>query len=403
MSTAGPRLERETARGKAAAMTHVIVIGAGLAGLSAAIGCTRLGWRVTLCERASAFAPVGAGLTISPSAQAGLRWLGVQAAFENRAEPPEAPVVLDWANGEALPPRAPAPHLDQVRRIARSDLHAILLDHFLSFPTAELRLGAELTAVRSTDRGAAVILADGRVIEGDLLLGADGARSAVRAALFGDGEPAFTGFVAWRFLLSRGEAERHLRGYGTSITTGRDALLTTYTIAQGRMLNCVAITRGEDWAAEGWSEPGDKSELAAHFTSAHADARALIELVAPESLFRWGLFDRPVSSRWSKGRIVLLGDAAHPILPFLAYGAGLAIEDAVVLTRALATFAPDQAFAAFERERTPRATVIHAASREQAAAFARTSRSEDAGNAPFFDPSLFAYDPASAKLSEALP
>lgn len=381
-------------------MTRVIVIGAGLAGLSAAIGCAQQGWQVTLCERAPAFGPVGAGLTISPSAQSGLRWLGVQPAFEAAAEAAEAPVLLDWHSGDALRPAVPAPHLDQVRRIARADLHRILLDRFLSFDTATLRLGADLRALRLEDGSAAALLADGTAVEGDVLLGADGARSAVRAALVGDGEPAYTGFVAWRFLLPRDAAERHLRGHGTSVTTGPDALLTAYTIAQGTMVNCVAITRSQDWAAEGWSEPGDKAALVAQFASAHADARALIDLAPQAELFRWGLFDRPVTARWSKGRAVLLGDAAHPILPFMAYGAGLAIEDAVVLTRALAQFPPERAFALFERERTPRAATIHAASRAQAGAFARAGSRLNAGDAPFFDPALFAYDPATTAFPE---
>ncbi len=382
-------------------MTHVLVIGAGLAGLSAAIGCAKQGMQVTLCERALAFAPVGAGLTMSPSAQIGLRWLGVGDAFDAVAEPAETPVLLDWSTGAVLAAPAPAPHLAQVRRIARADLHAILLERYRSFGSAVLRLGCELAALKQDDGRISAVMADGDSLQADLLLGADGARSAVRAALFGDGEPAYTGFVAWRYVLPIEAAAPYLRGHGTSVTTGPDALLTCYTIARGTLVNCVAITRSADWAAEGWSEPGDPALLAAAFKGAHRDAQALAGLAPRDGLFRWGLFDRPVSPCWSKGRAVLLGDAAHPILPFMAYGAGLAIEDAVVLSRALAAFPLEQAFAAFERERAPRASTIHASSRAQARAFSQASSPEGAAPAPFFDTSLFTYDPTTVPLTEA--
>lgn len=378
----------------------IIIAGGGIAGLALALGLARAGRPVTLCEQATAFAPVGAGITLSPSACRGLAWLGIGEALAQVAEPGEAPVLRDWTSGAIGATMPSAGHLGETRRISRADLHRLLSDALQRETGVRIEMDARVSGVTSRADGVEATLDDGRVIGGEWLFGADGARSSVRGHVLADGVPTYAGFIAWRFMVPIAKAEHLLVGYKATITAGPLASLTCYTVEQGRTLNCVAITCSGDWAAEGWSEAGDPAELAAIFADANADTRALVALAQPGRLFRWGLFDRPVAAQWSRGRIAILGDAAHPMLPFLAYGAGMAIEDAVVLSRAVERFALERAVAVFERERIPRARRLHAASRAQAQAFAQARGGDLPVDAPMLDPSIFAYDPVSVSLRE---
>jgi salicylate hydroxylase len=390
------------AAGSIATMTSdrpIIVIGAGIAGIALSLGLVRAGRHIVLCEQAPAFAPVGAGITLSPSACTGLAWLGLGDILDNTAEPGEPPVLLDWSTGVAGVTMPSTAHLGQTRRLARADLHAILIEALQGSSRAQILMNAQLVALKETaDEGITAQMSDGRLVAGSQLFGADGARSTVRRELFGDGRADFTGFVAWRFAVPIETAAPHLGRQGAMITAGPAASLTCYTVKQGTVLNCVAITRAHDWAPEGWSEPGDPDELARQFQDAHSQAQAVIALAKSNNLYRWGLFDGPILTSWSRGPVALLGDAAHPLSPFLAFGAGLAIEDAVVLARAVATLPPDRAIAAFEKERMPRASRLHTASRAQAAAFAGAKDGDLPKEAPMLDPAIFAYDPVAAPL-----
>ncbi|MGI4730955.1 MAG: FAD-dependent oxidoreductase [Janthinobacterium lividum] len=380
-------------------MGRVTIVGGGIAGISVALAMLRDGWTVTLCEQAPAFAASGAGLTIAPSARAGLRFLGLEAAFEQKAEMSFPPVILDWASGAAMaPPDIDHRHLGQTRRLLRSDLHALLVDALPRDGSCQMRFGARVVDVDEGDRAVAAILADGSRIESDLLLGADGIKSRVRRYVIGDETPRFTGYVAWRFMLPAEIAVPLLRGRAVTITCGADATLTCYTIGKGRLVNCVAIVRSEGWGEEGWSIPGDPAELAAHFATAHPDARAIVAAAAEGALFTWALFDRAPARGWTRGRVALLGDAVHPVLPFLGLGAGLAIEDAVILARSLSAYPRADAFRRYETGRAPRAALIQRMSADQGDAFARIGVERTVGTAPFFDRSLFDYDPSTVPL-----
>lgn len=381
-------------------MTQVTIIGAGIAGLSLALGCARRGIEVIVSERSPVMQAVGAGLTIASSARTGLGYLGLGEAIDALAEPPDPAILRDWSTGRPITSREDAAaHLWDVRRVARADLQSLLMKQVLASGRAEVRLGKTLVGVETSGDTATARFEDGESLTSDILIGADGARSGVRAALFGDGPPSFTGHIAWRFILPLEAAASLTGGYGASITAGPRGSLTCYTMGQGTQLNCVAITRSDEWASEGWSEPGDPKALAAIFADAHPDAQALIAMAQEGELFRWGLFDRPVTPNWSKGRALLMGDAAHPVLPFLAFGAGLAIEDAVVLDRALAAYPPQEAFAAFEQARIPRAIAIHAASRAQARAFELVADWDKDAPPPFLDPAIHQYDPVATAIT----
>lgn len=378
----------------------VTVIGGGLAGLAVALGLERAGWKVALYEQASAFTSTGGGLTMAPSAIAGLDWLGLGAAFSRLAEPSFPPTILDWWTGDPLAaPQGAGSHLGAVRRILRSDLHAILFEAAQARAGLALHLGVRLEDIASDGDGAIARMSDGALVRGDLLLGADGIRSSARRFVAGEDQPRFTGHVAWRFLVPATAGLPLLRGRKVAITAGPSASLTCYTIAAGTLINCVAIVRADGWAQEGWTIAGDPAELAGHFADAHADARAMVALAPRQGLFKWALFDRDPIARWHRERVGLLGDAAHPVLPFLGLGAGLAIEDAVVMTRALASMPVDEALAAVSRLRSPRAALIQRLSRAQGEAFARIGEQRTTAPAPFFDPVIFDYDPATVMLS----
>lgn len=377
------------------------VVGGGLAGLAVALAAARAGWEVTICEQVPQLAATGAGLTMAPSAIAGLRALRLGDEFAPVAELSSPPVMLDWKTGAALalPPSQGGQHLGEVRRILRSDLHAILAEAVARERHCTLRLGTRVTNIERSEGGATAHFADGAKLESAILLGADGIRSRVRSHVAGPERPAFTGYVAWRFLLPIEVGGPLLGGREVAITAGPRASLTCYTIGHGRLVNCVAIVAASGWAEEGWTIAGDRAELARHFAEAHEDARAIVAAAPGDKLFKWALFDREPTFCWVRGRAALLGDAAHPVLPFLGLGAGLAIEDAVVLGRCLAEFSPDAALAAFERTRAPRAALIQRLSRAQGEAFARVGGDRKVAPAPFFDRAIFDYDPATVPLA----
>ena len=345
-----------------------IIVGGGIGGLGAALALARRGVEVRLLERAEAFAEVGAGIQQGPNAVRVHRVLGTEDPLRAVAFAPEAATIRDGITGRVLvrtplgrqcEARYGAPYL----AVHRADLHGVLL-------AAAREAGVQVetgTPVGACDHGPpARVPTPAGALQADLLVGADGARSAVRSALFGDAPPRFTGAVAWRLLLR--QTDHDLPSEAVS-WIGPGGHVVTYPLGHDR-LNVVAVREGQAWTAEGWSRPADPADLAAAF--AGWDARLTGLFAAAGACDAWGLFDRPPLRRWSVGAAALLGDAAHPMLPYLAQGASMAIEDAWVLADEVGgAGALADALTRYEARRRPRTTWVARASRANAGLFHR--------------------------------
>jgi salicylate hydroxylase len=244
--------------------------------------------------------------------------------------------------------------------VHRADLQTILLDAVRALPNVRLSLGRMVETVSQSEGGATLALATAggarETLETDCVVGADGLWSSVRSALGDERKPAFRGFVAWRATIPRAAAPEALKGNETGLWLGRRHHVVHYPVSGGRDLNIVVIERRRE-PVEGWSAPGSSDDLLARFQATTPDLRDL--LARPSSWLQWSLFDLPVQ-RMAAGRVALLGDAAHPVLPFLAQGAALAIEDAAALATALNCSGGDvpSALQAYEGERLPRARMV---------------------------------------------
>lgn len=318
-------------------MSEALIAGGGIAGMAAALALAREGWKVTVCEEAPAPGEVGAGLQMSPNATKVLRWLGVLDTVTARAFRPGAAELRDGksgaliyraALGAAAEARWGAPYL----HVHRADLLSALADAAHE-AGVETRGGARVASYVLRPEGPALKLADGKVLSGDLAIGADGIRSAMRAQLNGPEEPDFTGQVAWRGTIPAARLPDGLVAPNATVWAGPGRHLVTYYLRGGSLVNFVAVEEQAQWSAEGWSAPGDPNELRRGFTGWHPDVIRLLGHV--EQTFRWGLFGRPEQVRWVDGPVLLIGDAAHPMLPFMAQGAAMALEDVAVLVREL--------------------------------------------------------------------
>jgi salicylate hydroxylase len=329
---------------------EVLVVGGGIGGLAAALAFARRGVWVRLLEQAAAITEVGAGLQITPNGTRVLRALGLS---------PESVGV----RALAIEPRDALTG----RRIARFDLGRVgggyyfvhradlvdLLRHAVEAAGVPIRTEARVVAVTP----AGVTLENGESLTADLVVGADGLHSVVRRHLLGDDKPFFTGQVAWRAIVPV-EQEAVAQIW---MAPGRHVV--TYPLRDGR-LNIVAVREQAQWVEEGWSHRDSPETLRRIFSDCSLDLKAILARV--QEVGRWGLFRHPVAERWHDGRATLLGDAAHPTLPFLAQGANLALEDAWVLARELMRHDLGEGLDRYQAERRPRVSDAIAAANANA-------------------------------------
>ncbi|KQS04142.1 hypothetical protein ASG11_07680 [Sphingomonas sp. Leaf357] len=380
---------------------RLLVIGAGLGGLTAALALRKAGFAVEVHEAAPQLGEVGAGLTLSRGAQSVFRHVGVQDAVARFSTPSSGFPFLHYRTGAVL--AGAIDHgvglpddgiADVSRQCHRADLHGVLAAAF----DGPLHLGHSLIGIEETAHGVRARFADGGSAEGDALIAADGVRSVARAILWGESAPRFTGQMAYRFLVDRARAVPFLDHGRGAVFLGPGATFNRYTLRGGDVLNCVGIAATDAWVGEGWSTPATRDELLATFHGWHPAATGLMG--EADRLIKWGIFDHAPLPGWSRGRVTLLGDAAHAMLPFLGMGAAMAIEDAMILARAFAAegdVAP--AFARYEAARVPRTTLIHAKSVEQGALTqARDPDHYVHAAAPAADPSILGYDPVTAPM-----
>jgi salicylate hydroxylase len=349
----------------------VIVAGAGIGGLAVALGLLRAGHRVRVFERARRLGEVGAGLTITPNGSHVLHALGLWPAVARFAVIPAHVDVRNGVTGERLALR-PLGEALQARYgagqclVHRADLHDALRAAVLALDPSAISVADGFEGLVANGAGGvrARFGASGEV-EADLLVGADGVRSAVRAALFGPEAPSFAGYVAWRGLAPVPAVPARLLEHASCLYTGPRNLLLRYLVRGGELVNVACIGRCDAWTAEGWSTGASREEVLELLAGWHPDVHELVRAIPAGSLFKWGLFQRASLPRWSAGSATLLGDAAHPMLPFLGQGAVMALEDAMLLVRSVAAAADvPQALALYERARLPRANRVMTLSAE---------------------------------------
>ena len=320
----------------------IIVAGAGIGGLTAALALAAKGFRVVVLEKAERLEEAGAGLQLSPNASRVLVELGLQPRLASRAVMPDAINIMSAREGgeiarlplgEAASFRAGAPYWV----VHRADLQAALQAHVNDNPDIELRLGCQFDDVTSHAKGLTVVQRSGDARRQELavaLIGADGIWSSVRNHLFPDVQPQFSGLIAWRGTLDATALPREYTSPRVQLWMGPNAHLVAYPISGARQINVVAIVPGT-WNRPGWSAPGDANEIKDAFASPRWPPSARMLIGAVDEWRRWALFTVPDIGDWSEGAIALVGDAAHAMLPFAAQGAGMAIEDAAVLAKAL--------------------------------------------------------------------
>jgi salicylate hydroxylase len=347
---------------------RVAIIGGGIAGLAAALALHRRGVEVTVYEQAGALSEIGAGVQMTPNAMNALRLLGLEESAMAVAFEPESQILRSWRSGRVIY-RTPIRGVFRERFGAplcsfhRADLLSVLA---APLPDRAIRLDARCVAIEPGEASAAAYFADGRTIEADIVVGADGIHSLVRTSLFGADSPRFTGCMCWRGLVPAERIPPGLIEPSSLNWMGPHGHVVHYYVRRGEMVNFVAIHDTDQWTEESWIREADRDELMATYAGWNEKLLRLFE--CSDRYFKWGLFDREPLPRWTKGRVTLLGDSAHAMLPFLAQGAAMGIEDACTLGELVARLPDnlDEALRRYEDLRVPRTRRAVLGSRERA-------------------------------------
>ena len=349
-----------------------IVIGAGIGGTAAALALMRAGCDVRVYEQVKAKAEVGAGIQISPNASRLLHGYGLSRALQSLAVRPAAIEIRRWDDGDILSRETLGDAVERAfgapyYHFHRADLLRILTD---ALPTGVLQPARRCVGATQTDGGVRAEFDDGSLVDGDLLVGADGIHSTIRRILLGDERPQFSGNVAYRGL-APAERVAHLGlRHNSTNWMGPHGHFVHYFVSGGRYLNFVAVSEQANWERESWNDRGSIEDALRFYAGWHPQIHTILGAV--DETFKWALFDRAPLAKWSVGRITLLGDACHPMLPYMAQGAAQSIEDGATLAACLAgasraDIAP--ALQRYETLRRPRTAWIQAAARGNAITF----------------------------------
>jgi salicylate hydroxylase len=336
-----------------------LVAGGGIGGLSAAIALLQRGIDVEVHEQAGEMREVGAGIQISPNGNRALHSLGVFETLRGLSSNADEKEIRLWntgrtwklfSNGDEVVRRFGFPYLT----VFRPDLLRVLAERVEQLKPGALHLDARCAGVSQDPQGVTLELADGRRARGDFLVGADGVHSRIRPALFGHDDVQFTGMVVWRALIPMNRLPEHMARKVAVNWVAPGGHLVHYPVQGGTLMNFVATREGKTWSGPPWNLPSSRDECAQAFAGWHGEIQTLIRH-AP-SMHKWALCLRKPLDRWSTGRCTLLGDACHPTTPFLAQGAVMTIEDAVVLGHCIGKLHTDipAALSRYEQLRMPR-------------------------------------------------
>ena len=341
----------------------IAIIGAGIGGLAAALALLRQGLDVDVYEQSPELGEIGAGIQISANGTRVLYALGLETALHGIEVLPSRRQIRHWSTGETWDwfelgavtrERYGTPHV----MLHRADLHAMLADAVRRLKPDAIHLGKRCAGVAPFEGHAVVRFDTGETVRAAYVIGADGIHSKVRECLFGPDRPEFTGVVAWRATVPMECLPSHLSQMVGTNWLGPSGHVLHYPIRRGELMNFISLVERDDWQVESWTVVGTTDELAADYPGWHPDVHAIIRQI--KMPFKWALMVRGPMPQWSKGRITLLGDACHPVLPFLGQGGVMAIEDAYVIAACLKKHFDDPAaaFARYEDIRRERTAVV---------------------------------------------
>ena len=395
---------------------RILISGAGVGGLTAALALLQRGFDVEVYEQAATLGEIGAGFQIGANGAHVLFALGLEEPLKAVWALPAGKEVRLWNTGQnwklfdlgaTSVERYGYPYF----MIHRADLHAILVEAVRALKTDAIHLNKAAIGCEQTGATATLKFADGGSATGDAVVGADGVHSALRSALFGDNRPSFTGCVAWRGLIPVERLPQHLRRPVGVNWIGPGGHIVHYLLRRGELFNFVAVVERDDWTLESWTERGSAEECTRDFAGWNEDVQTIIsQLDAP---YKWALLGREPMQRWSLGRVTLLGDACHPTLPFLAQGAGMALEDGLILARCLEQFSDvDTALKRYESARIERTSRVVRGSAENGKRFHNSTLRDAAQAQAYVDTEweegrvaerydwLFRYDATAIPLDE---
>ena len=346
------------------------VIGGGIGGAALLASLQQRGMDAHLFERTAVLREVGAGVQMSPNAVKVLLALGLEQPLQRFGYTPDAVIGRHWRSGREsfrtpLSPDCRRFFGTDYYHLHRADLLAMLVG---LLDTRRVTMNARCVAVSNHGKTAIARFADGEDFEADVIVGADGVHSVVRDHLFGAEAPLFTGNICWRAVIPAVNHPEFISPV-SEVWQGPNGHVVTYAISGGKALNIVAVSETEHWVEESWHVPSSREELLRAFTGWHPEV--IRKLSSAENIFKWGLFDRDPMDHWSVGHITLLGDAAHPMLPFLAQGAAMALEDSCILADLLAAPGLDtqEALRQYDAERIPRTGRIQLSARARGKRF----------------------------------
>jgi 2-polyprenyl-6-methoxyphenol hydroxylase-like FAD-dependent oxidoreductase len=361
----------------------VVVIGAGIGGLTAALALLKRGIDVQVCEQSNELREVGAGIQISSNGTRVLFVLGLEAALAKVQVRPERRELRHWSTaetwnwfdlGDKSIERFGTPHL----MFHRGDLHGLLADAVRSLKPDAITLNKRCVSVASHAGHAELTFEDGSAVTAPYAIGADGIHSRVRVCLFGPSKPVFTGCIAWRGLIPMNKLPSHLARMVGMNWLGPHGSVLNYPVRRGEIMNFVSMSERDDWQVESWFTVGTTEELRNDFRGWHTDVQLMIDQI--ETPYKWAMMIREPMPAWSQGRVTLLGDACHPTLPFLGQGGVMAIEDGYVVAACLDKYFddPGAGFARYEEIRKERTSmVVRKASENKASAFAPALADKD--------------------------
>jgi salicylate hydroxylase len=342
----------------------IAVIGGGLGGLSAALAFHRTGFNVDVYEQAPELNEVGGGINMGPNAARILYRLGLGEALDGAAVRPASAHVRRWDDGRTLQTAPLNPRCDELYGAPHLTAHRADLQRIIAagLPPERIHLGHRLVGLADEGDAVEASFANGGRIRADIVVGADGIHSTVRTLLFGAEEPNFAGCVAYRGLVPVERIADLGLERGNQSWLGPGGHLVHYFVSGGRLLNFVGWTEHDSWNREDWTDRATIERALAAFKDWHPQVRRII--AEADTCFIWALFDRDPLPRWSAGRVTLLGDACHPMYPFMAQGAAQAIEDGACLAALLAQHPdPAETLRRYEQMRLPRVTRLQQMSR----------------------------------------